>query len=74
MVASLQKNDVTRYQVTRRNRDMMPIPQDARLGRGQFFQGGQGLLGALFLNDPQNGIQDNNCHDGRRVNPFTEKG
>ena len=52
----------------------MTVPHDTRFRRGQLLQGSQGCLGALLLDDPQNGVHDDDRHDGRGVDPLAEQG
>ena len=52
----------------------LPIAQDLGVGRGQFLEGGQGLLGALFLDNAQYCVENNDGHDGCRFNVVAKQG
>ncbi len=52
----------------------MPIAQRLRLGRGQFLERGQRLLGAPFLDDAHYRVQHDDGQDGRGFDIISKQG
>src|SRR5512140_1875359 len=74
MVAGFEENNIARYQVVGGDGLVFPIAQDVGFGSGEFLQSSEGGFRPTFLHDTQNGIQNDDGHDGGGIDPLTEEG
>ncbi len=72
IVTGLKHHQVTRRQFAGGDRDLVAIADDFGLRRGQLFKSGQRLLCLTFLHHTNNGVKDNNGHDGPAIQPLAQ--
>ncbi len=63
VIAGLEQDDIAGHQLARRNPGAVAVAHDLRLRSRQAPQGRQGFLGAPLLDDPQDGIEDDDRQD-----------
>ena len=63
----IEQNHVPRYDGRSRDHGRRSVSQHECIRRGHAFEGGHGLLGAKLLDEPDDGVQDNDNGDGNGV-------
>ena len=66
-VPGLQQHQVAGHQVARRDVQDLSFAQDARVRRAQAAKRRHGAFGAVLLDEPDDGVQDHDDHDGDGV-------
>ncbi len=72
-VPGLDLRQVAGHQLGGRHGAVLPAADHLGHRAGKLFQCGQGLLGAVFLDEPQHGVDDDDGDDGQGVDPFLQE-
>jgi hypothetical protein len=73
VIARIQEDDVARNEFPRRSRDLMAVAYDLGVGGRHFLQGLDGLFRLRLLNNSDDGIQDDDAHDGDGIDILAEQ-